>query len=181
MQKTQVWSLGREDPLKKEMATHSCLLAWEIPWTEEPGGLQSTGSKKSQTQLRDSTHTQGLLGQNVCGREADGDAQKIEIGFPWWLSGKESACQCRRPEFDPWVWKIPWRKKRWPTPVFLPRKSYGQSRLVSYSPRGRKRVRHDLAAKQQETGHHVAQEFGCGSAVHLWVRGFHEAALKPSV
>ena len=107
MQKTQVWSLGQEDPLKKEMATHSCLLAWEIPWSEEPGGLQSTGSKKSRTQLRDSAHTQGLSGQNVCGREADGDSQKIQSGFPWWLSGKESACQCRRPGFHLWSERIP--------------------------------------------------------------------------
>ena len=37
-----IWSLGREDPLEKEMATHSSILAWRIPWTEEPGGLQST-------------------------------------------------------------------------------------------------------------------------------------------
>ena len=41
MQKTQVWSLGQEDPLEKEMATHSSTLAWKIPWTEEPGRLQS--------------------------------------------------------------------------------------------------------------------------------------------
>ena len=40
-QETQVWSLGREDPLEKEMATHSSILAWEIPWTEEPAGLYS--------------------------------------------------------------------------------------------------------------------------------------------
>ena len=39
MQESQVWSLGREDPLKKGMATHSSILAWRIPWTEEPGGL----------------------------------------------------------------------------------------------------------------------------------------------
>ena len=42
-QETQVQSLGWEDPLEKDMATHSSILAWEIPWTEEPGGLQSTG------------------------------------------------------------------------------------------------------------------------------------------
>ena len=42
-----VWSLGQEDPLEKEMATHSSILAWEIPSTEEPGGLQSTGWQKS--------------------------------------------------------------------------------------------------------------------------------------
>ena len=45
MQETQVRSLGREDPLEKEMATHSSIFAWIIPRTEEPGGLQSMGSK----------------------------------------------------------------------------------------------------------------------------------------
>ena len=43
MRETWVRSLGREVPLEKEMATHSSILAWRIPWTEEPGGLQSTG------------------------------------------------------------------------------------------------------------------------------------------
>ena len=46
MQETQVRSLGREDPLEKEMVTHSSILAWKVPWTEEPGGLQSIGSQK---------------------------------------------------------------------------------------------------------------------------------------
>ena len=45
MQETWVRSLGWEDPLEKEMATHSSILAWRIPWTEEPGGPQSTGSQ----------------------------------------------------------------------------------------------------------------------------------------
>ena len=44
IQETQVQSLGREDPLEKEMATHSSTIAWKIPWMEEPGGLQSMGS-----------------------------------------------------------------------------------------------------------------------------------------
>ena len=43
MQETQVRSLGQEDPLEEKMATHLSVLAWKIPWTEEPGGLQSTG------------------------------------------------------------------------------------------------------------------------------------------
>ena len=43
---TRVQSLGREDLLEKEMATHSSILAWKIPWTEEPGGLQSMGSQR---------------------------------------------------------------------------------------------------------------------------------------
>ena len=46
MQETRIQSLGGEDPLKEEMATHSSILAWRIPWTEEPGGLQSTGSQR---------------------------------------------------------------------------------------------------------------------------------------
>ena len=46
MQEMQVQPLGWEDPLEKEMATHSSILAWRIPWTEEPGGLQSTGSQR---------------------------------------------------------------------------------------------------------------------------------------
>ena len=45
MQVTQVQSLGQEDPLEKGLATHSSVLAWEVPWTEEPGGLQSMGSQ----------------------------------------------------------------------------------------------------------------------------------------
>ena len=46
MQETQVLSVGQEDPLEKEMATHSNILAWRIPWTEKPGGLQSTGLQR---------------------------------------------------------------------------------------------------------------------------------------
>ena len=49
MQETQVQSLGQEDLLEKEMATHSSILAWEIPWTKEPGGLQSVGRKELDT------------------------------------------------------------------------------------------------------------------------------------
>ena len=46
MQETQVQSLGQEDSLEEGMATHSSILAWRIPWTEEPGGLQSMGSQR---------------------------------------------------------------------------------------------------------------------------------------
>ena len=51
-QEARVQSLGREDPLEKGMATHSSILAWRIPWTEEPGGLQSVGLQ-GQTRLSD--------------------------------------------------------------------------------------------------------------------------------
>ena len=61
MWETWVRSLGREDPLEKEMATHSSILAWKIPWTEEPGRLQSMGSQKSQTRLSDFTSLHMIL------------------------------------------------------------------------------------------------------------------------
>ena len=55
MQEITVQSLGWKDPLGKEMATHSSILAWEIPWTEELGGLQSMVSQRSWAQLTDYT------------------------------------------------------------------------------------------------------------------------------
>ena len=70
---------------------------------------------------------------------------KAALGNPWWLSGKEFACQCRRHGFDPWVGKIPWRRKWLSTPVFLPAKSHGQRSLASYSPWGR--IGHGWATK----------------------------------
>ena len=65
MQEMQVPSLGQEDPLEKDMATHSSILPWEIPWTEEPGRLQSMGSQKSQTQLSDQTSHQHITEKNL--------------------------------------------------------------------------------------------------------------------
>ena len=56
MRETWVRSLGQEDPLEKGKATHSIILAWKIPWTEEPGRLQSMGSQ-SHTQLSDFTNS----------------------------------------------------------------------------------------------------------------------------
>ena len=53
LQESQIQSLGQEDPLEEDIATHSSILAWRIPWTEDPGGLQSTGSQKSRTRLSD--------------------------------------------------------------------------------------------------------------------------------
>ena len=63
MHETRVRSLGRENPLEKGMATHFSILAWRIPWTEEPGGLQSTGHKESDTTKR-LTHTHAHLGDH---------------------------------------------------------------------------------------------------------------------
>ena len=61
MQETRVQPLVWEDPLEKEMATHFSILAWEIPWKEEPGRLQSMGSQKSDTRL--SNYNQGEINE----------------------------------------------------------------------------------------------------------------------
>ena len=64
VQKIQVWSLGQEDPLEKDMATHSSILAWETPWTEEPAWLQSMGLRRDRhdwvTEYTN-THTQAYI------------------------------------------------------------------------------------------------------------------------
>ena len=66
MQETRVQCLGQKDPLEKEMATHSSILAWRIPWTEEPGGLQYKWSKKSRMWLSDSTAAATITHTDVC-------------------------------------------------------------------------------------------------------------------
>ena len=102
---------GWEDPLEKEMATHSSVLAWRIPWTEEPGGLQSMDSQRIGRDW--ATHFQvALVVKNPQANAGD-----------------------MRRRFDPWVENIPWRRAWQPTPVFLP----GESCLAGYSPWGRKK------------------------------------------
>ena len=149
--------LGREDPLEEEMATHSSILAWRIPWTEESGRLQSIGSQNRWTKL--STHgivqSRGLALSSGYTEPSDTWIWVLlqELRLTWWLSGKESACNARdasrRCEFNPWVRKIHWRRKLHPTPKFLPGKSHGQWILVGYSAKGCKRAGHDLMTKQQ--------------------------------
>ena len=58
--------------------------------------------------------------------------------LPWWLRGQSISLECGRPGFNPWVGKIPWRRKWQPTPVLLPGESHGGRSLVGYSPWGRK-------------------------------------------
>ena len=71
------------------------------------------------------------------------DFQSPKVSFqnywpPWWLSRYRICLQCRRSRFDPWVGKIPWRRKWQPTPAFLPGEFQGQRSLAGYSPRGHK-------------------------------------------
>ena len=61
MQEMQVWSLGREDPMEKEMAAHSSIIVWKISWTEEPGELQSMGSQRVRHDWATNTYLEGFL------------------------------------------------------------------------------------------------------------------------
>ena len=125
-QATWAWSLGWEDALEKEMATHSSTLAWTIPWTEEPGGLQSMRPQRAghdwATSL--SLHMNSWASQVA-----------LVVKNPPFRAGG-----CKRHGFDPWVKKIPWRRKWQPMPVFLPGESQGQRSLVGYSPWGCKEL-----------------------------------------
>ena len=72
---------------------------------------------------------------------------RTTVGFPSGSVGKESTCNADRPGFDSWVRKMPWGRKRQPTPVCLSGKSHGQRSLAGCSPWGHKRVEHDLATE----------------------------------
>ena len=63
-----------------------------------------------------------------------------ELGLPCWLRQERSCLQCRRPGFNPWLGKSPWRREQQPTPVFLPGESHGQRSLAGYSPWGHKEL-----------------------------------------
>ena len=75
MRETWVWSLGREDPLEKEMTIHSSTLAWKIPWTEKPGRLQSIGSQKIAHDW--TTSLQWCSRQNIKDQEMSKDPQPL--------------------------------------------------------------------------------------------------------
>ena len=90
------------------------------------------------------------MGSQRAGHDWVNNNNNQTSGLPSWSGGKKSACKCRKCEFYSWVRKIPWRRKWQPTPVFLPRKSHGQRSLVGHSVWGCKRVKHNLATKQQQ-------------------------------
>ena len=68
-QEMRIWSLGQEDPLEKEVATDFSILAWEITWTEEPGGLQSMAHRIRHDWVTEQTHTQSTQSRYVLSRE----------------------------------------------------------------------------------------------------------------
>ena len=124
MQDTWVRSLSREDP-------------WRKMWLPTPIFL--SGEFNGQRSLTD---------YSPWGYQESDTTEWLSLYFPWWYSGKEFTHQCRRLRFSPWIGKIPWRRKWQPTPVFLPGKFHGQRSLEGYSPRGHKRVGHNLVTEQ---------------------------------
>ena len=86
MQETWVWSLGREDPLEKEMATHSRTLAWKIPWMEEPGRLQSVGRKEldmtEQLHWFTGSNPRGAVGGSQAGQDVGAPFKPIFWRYP---------------------------------------------------------------------------------------------------
>ena len=143
MQDTWVQSLGWEDPLEKETATllqYPCL---ENSIDRGGGG----GGQGLETQVQEGGDAGDPPVGPIQSREPKMAAHGHHLlfssflgailGLLRWLSCKASSCQCRRRGFNPWVGKIPWRRKWQPTPV-LSGKSHRQRKLVGYSPWGGK-------------------------------------------
>ena len=89
-------------------------------------------------------------------------------GFPGGASGKESACQSRRHRFNPWVRKIPWKRKWQPTPVFLLGESHGQRRLAGYSWWESQRAGHHWATEQRNLRAWVLEKIGSPFTERYW-------------
>ena len=124
------------------MATHATVLAWRIPGMEEPGGIQFTGSQRVRHGWSNWASTSIILVEvpwnpEILWDNKEGKIWSLVLDFPGGKDGKV-CLQCGRPGFDPWVGKIPWRKKWQPTPVLLPGKFHGRRILVGYSPWDRK-------------------------------------------
>ena len=116
---------------------HSSILAWKIPWTEEPGGLSS------------------MELQRVGHDWATELNWWLLYGLPKWLSDKESACHCRRHGFDPWIGKVPWRRKWQPLQYFYLENTMDRGAWWATVQRGHKRLRQDLVLNNNNTGCYI--------------------------
>ena len=106
----------------------------------------------------------GTFGKNLASLEKSGTQGKLlvkfelycsrDTGLLWWLRWWSICLQCWRPGFDPWVGKIPWRRKRQPTPILLPEKFHGLRSLVGYSPWGRKELNTTEQLHFTSSGHY---------------------------
>ena len=168
MQETWIQPLGQEDPLEKEMTTHSSILAYKIPWTEEPSKLQSMGLQRVfiivaiySSVGKESAFNAG----DPSSFPGSGRSAGEGIGYPLGDSWASLVAQLvKNPPavwetwFSPWVVKIPWKRKRLPTLVFWPGEFHGL-----YSPWDHKESdateRLSLSLRKKET----EQIFPCGA------------------
>ena len=166
------WTLARQAPLSIGFSEQEY---WSGFPCLPPGGLQDSEIKPASPV---SSAMQVDFFFFFC-LWASGDTPSISMFihvtcFPDDASGKEPACQCRRHErhgFDPWVGKMPWRRKWQPIPVFLPGESHGQRSLAGYTPWGHKES--DMTKRLTHTGYnwngYKAQNLGCKSVgLLLW-------------
>ena len=147
IQETWIWSLGKEDPLEEEMATHSSFLAWEIPWTEEPGRLQSMGSQRvghewaclqdTGKQVRESAYLLCLKENLGPSCWSPSPAYKRNSGLSW----HQLWHQPQWPQGAISLSKVTHRSLRWCSHI-LPGKSHEWRSLIGCGPL---RVRHDWA------------------------------------
>ena len=156
MWETWVQSLGREDLLEKEMATHSSILAWKIPWMEEPGRLQSMGLQKGGHDWATSLSLsiwmwkldikENWVPKNVQSTTQLHSSHTLAWKIPW--TEEPARLQSMGPLRVRHEWAtslllftfLHWRRKWQPTLVLLPGKFYGQRKLVGYSPWGCKKL-----------------------------------------
>ena len=115
--------------------------------SQRTGGEETQGGNRKEG-VEEEGREDGLGGSLTVDPELWSEC--CQEGLPWWLRWQSVCLQCRRPEFDPWVGKIPWRKWQ-PTPVLLPGKSHGRRSLVG-SPWGSQRVGHDRATSLCQEG-----------------------------
>ena len=125
MQETQVQSLGWEDPLEKGMATHSSILAWRIPWTEKPSGLQSMGSQRV-------GHGDPWVGKFPW--RSIRLPTPVFLGFPDGSDGKESTCNAGDLDSIPGLGRSPGEGNGYPLQYSCLENPYGQRSLAGYSP-----------------------------------------------
>ena len=132
MWETWVQSLGQEDPLEKEMGTRSSTLTWKIPWTEEPGRLQSMESQ-SRTRLNDFTFTfhfsLSYIGEGKGNPLQCSCLENPRDGGAWWAAVHGVAESWTRLSDFTFTF-MHWRRKWQPTPMFLPGESQGLRSLV---------------------------------------------------
>ena len=134
---------GKDGGQKEKRTSEDEMVGWHH-WCNRHKRGQALGDGEGQR----SGVLQSMGLQRVEWRQRN-NSNDWSFGLPRQLGGEESAWQCRRWRFNPWVRKIRWRRKWQPTPVFLPEKSHGQRSLLGYCPQGHQWVGYNWAAKQQ--------------------------------